>query len=154
MKYFQTDKQFLPEMNKHACLEFQLMNIAELHTGHDFIYRTIMKLHYSLIEKTFVKKGVTYPFMRKDCYINSHTRTLQEALEVFDCHDKVTYAGAWYNDKLTDRKSWGERRGMYMILQMRTKNGNGHFTSMHYDSYLPLIKFTNLISIRYYNIGI
>ena len=145
MKYYQTDENFLPEMNKYACLEFQLMNMAELHTGHDFIYRTIMKLHYELIDKGL---------MQKDCYILNHEKTIQDALEVFDNHDKVNYVGAWYNDKQTDRKSWGERFGMYMILQMRTQNGNGHFTSMHYDSYLPLIKFTNLISIRFYNIGI
>ena len=145
MNYRQTDEHFLPEMNEYACLEFQLMNIAELHTGHNFIYRTIMKLHYELIEKGL---------MKKNCYVLNHEKTIQDALEVFDNHEKVTYAGAWYNNKQTDRESWGERFGMYMVLQMRTENGNGHFTSMHYDSYLPLIKFTNLISIRFYNIGI
>lgn len=154
MKYKQTDSYFNELTNKYGCLWFQHMNIAELHTGHDFIHKTIDRLYDDLIEKTFVKKGITYRFMEKDCYVNDHERCIQEALEIFGNHDKVTYVGAWYNDKQTDRKSWGERFGMYMVLQMRTENGNGHFTSMHYDSYLPLIKFTNLISIRFYNIGV
>ena len=92
--------------------------------------------------------------MRRDCYILDHEKVFQQALEVFDCHDKVTYIGAWYNHNISDRKSWGEMFGMYMILQFRTKNGNGHFRRAHYDPYKPLINFTNLISIRYYNIGI
>ncbi len=133
MKYFQTDNYFPKMINKYGCLEFDFMNIAEEHTGHEFIHKTIMK---------------------QDCYILNHEKCIQQALEVFGCHEKVTYTGAWYNDKQTDRKSWGERFGMYMILQMRTELGNGHFRRLHYDSYLPLIKFTNLISIRYYNIGI
>ena len=145
MRYHQTDKAFTVPVNKYGCLWFQHMNIAELYTGHNFIHKTIFNLYLDVTDK-----GI----MRKDCYINDHVRSIQEALEIFDCHDKVTYAGAWYNEKETDRKSWGERFGMYMVLQMRTKNGNGHFTSMHYDSYLPEIKFTNIISIRYYNIGI
>lgn len=145
MKYFQTDETFTHEMNKYACLEFSLMDIAEEHTGHNFIYRTIMKLHYDLIEKGL---------MKKDCYILNHEKVIQEALEVFDCHDKVTYSGAWYNHNISNRKSWGEMFGMYMILQFKTKNGNGHFRRAHYDSYRPLITFKNLISIRYYNIGV
>ena len=154
MKYKQTDEYFEEQINKYGCLFFQHMNIAELHTGHCFIYRTIMKLYFELTKKTFISNGKEYLLMEKNCYVNSHIRVLQEALECFGNHEKVTYVGAWYNDKQSKRESWGERFGMYMILQMRTKNGNGHFTSMHYDSYMPLIKFTNLISVRYYNIGI
>ena len=145
MKYYQTDKTFSNEINKYGCLEFALMDIAEEHTGHDFIYRTIIKLHYSLIEKGL---------MKKDCYVLNHEKVLQEALEVFVNHEKVTYTGAWYNPNLSERKSWGEMFGMYMIMQYKTKNGNGHFRRVHYDSYKPLIKFTNLMSIRYYNIGV
>ena len=145
MNYKQTDEIFNKYINKYGCLFFQLMNIAEEYTGHSFIIRSINKLYTELVELRI---------MRADCYVNNHEKIIQQALECFGNHEKVTYAGAWYNDKLTDRKSWGERFGMYMILQMRTKNGNGHFTSMHYDSYLPEINFVNLISIRYYNIGI
>ncbi len=145
MNYFQTDEYFTEMMNKYGCLEFDFMDIAEEHTGHDFIRKTIMKLHNELIDKKI---------MKKDCYILDHEKCIQQALEVFGCHEKVTYAGAWYNEKQTDRESWGERFGMYMILQMRTELGNGHFRRLHYDSYVPLIKFTNLISIRYYNIGV
>jgi len=145
MKYFQTDFAFNLNINKYGCLWFQLMNIAEQYTGHNFVHKTIRELYDSLVDKNI---------MDKDCYVNNHEKVLQDCLEVFDCHDKVTYSGAWYNDKETDRKTWGDRFGMYMILQMRTKNGNGHFTSMHYDSYRPEINFTNLISVRYYNIGV
>lgn len=145
MNYTQTDEYFNELINRYGCLWFQHMNIAEEHTGHSFVHKTIDKLYDDVIEL-----GI----MKEDCYVLNHEKNIQEALEIFGCHDKVTYAGAWYNDKLTDRKSWGERYGMYMVLQMRTKNGNGHFTSMHYDSYWPLIKFTNLISIRFYNIGV
>lgn len=145
MKYLQTDKAFNKNINRYGCLWFDFMDIAEEYTGHNFIHKTINKLYDTLTDKTI---------MKKDCYVNNHEKVMQDCLEVFDCHDKVTYAGAWYNDKETDRKSWGERSGMFMILQMRTENGNGHFRRAHYDSYMPLIKFTNLISIRYYNIGV
>ena len=145
MNYKQTDKCFNININRYGCLWFQHMEIAEKHTGHSFIIKTIKDLY-----KNVTDLGI----MRKDCYVNKHEKDIQQALEVFGCHDKVTYAGAWYNEKETDRESWGERFGMYMILQMRTEYHHGHFTSMHYDSYLPLINFTNLISIRYYNIGI
>lgn len=145
MNYFQTDVNFLEEINDYGCLEFSLMDIAEEHTGHSFIYKTIMKLHFDLIEKGL---------MKKDCYVLNHEKVLQEALEVFGNHEKVTYAGAWYNHKISNRESWGEHFGMYMILQFKTKNGNGHFRREHYDPYKPLIKFTNLISIRYYNVGV
>ena len=154
MNYRQTDEYFNELINKYGCLWFQHMKIAEKHTGHSFIHKTIDKLYDDLTAKTFIKRGKEYFFMGKNCFVNDHERCIQEALEVFECHDKVTYAGAWYNDQQTDRKSWGERFGMYMVLQMRTENSNGHFTSMHYDSYLPLIKFVNLISVRYYNIGV
>ncbi len=154
MKYFQTDKAFNKNTNKYGCLWFDFMDIAEEYTGHDFIHKTINGLYDHLTTTTFESYGKDYLLMKKDCYVNSHTKVLQDCLEVFDCHDKVTYAGAWYNDKQTDRKSWGERFGMFMILQMRTELRNGHFRRLHYDSYMPLIKFTNLISIRYYNIGI
>ncbi len=145
MKYFQTDKAFNKLTNKYGCLWFDFMDIAEEYTGHDFIHKTINGLYDSLVEKSL---------MRADCYVNNHEKVLQDCLEVFDCHDKATYAGAWYNDKETNRKSWGERFGMFMILQMRTELRNGHFRRLHYDSYMPLIRFTNLISIRYYNIGV
>lgn len=145
MNYYQTDPYFNKLINKYGCLWFQHMNIAELHTGHSFIHKTIDKLY----------KDVTkLRIMRDDCYVNNHVKNIQQALEIFHNHEKVTYVGAWYNEKQTDRKSWGERFGMYMLFQMRTENDNGHFISMRYDSYLPLIKFTNLISVRYYNIGI
>ena len=151
MKYHQTDEIFNKEINNFGCLFFSLMDIAENYTGHNFIPKTIRKLYATLNEKTFVQGGKTYPFMEKDCYINDHTRVLQEALEVLGCHDKVTYSGAKY---LNHRVSWGEHRGMYMVLQFKTKNGNGHFRREHYDPYLPEIKFSNIMSIRYYNIGI
>lgn len=154
MKYHQTDSEFNTKINKYGCLWFQLMNIAEQYTGHSFIIKTINKLYDHLTTTSFEIDNKEFLLMDEDCYINSHTKVLQDILEVFECHDKVTYVGAWYNDNETDRKSWGKRYGMYMILQMRTKNGNGHFTSMHYDSYLPEIQFKNLISVRYYNIGV
>ena len=145
MNYFQTDKAFNKLINKYGCLWFDFMDIAEEHTGHSFIQKTINNLYTNLVE---------IKIMKKNCYVLDHEKVLQRALEILACHDKVTYAGAWYNDKQTDRKSWGERFGMFMILQMRTELGNGHFRRLHYDSYKPLIKFKNLISVRYYNIGV
>ncbi len=144
MTYFQTDKFFNEKTNKYGCLWFSLMDMAEEHTGHNFIPKTINKLYLSSVDKFL---------MDSECYVRDHEKLAQDALEVLGCHDKVTYNGAWYNDKESDRKSWGDRNGAYMIMQMRTKNGNGHFRRMHYDPYKPLIHFTNLISIRYYNIG-
>ncbi len=151
MKYKQTDKSFNENINKYGCLFFSLMDIAEKYTGHDFIPKTINKLYDHLTTTTFIRNGEEIPLMGKDCYINSHTKVLQDILEVFDCHDKVTYSGARY---LTDRDSWGKKYGMFMILQFKTKNGNGHFRREHYDPYMPKIHFSNLMSIRYYNIGV
>ncbi len=145
MKYKQTDSFFNRNINKYGCLWFDHMDIAEEYTGHLFIPKTINRLYIDLTEKNI---------MDKQCFIINHEKSIQEALEVFGCHDKVTYAGAWYNDKLTDRKSWGNRNGMFMILQFKTEHGHSHFIRIRYDPYLPLIKFTNLISIRYYDIGI
>jgi hypothetical protein len=145
MNYYQTDSFFNDDIHKYGCLFFSLMDIAESYTGHSFIPKTINKLYDSLVDKSL---------MRPDCYVLNHEKVLQDALEVFTCHDKVTYAGAWYNDKQSYSVSWGERNGMYMIMQMRTKNGNGHFRRMHYDPYKPLIQFTNLQSVRYYDIGV
>jgi len=142
LNYYQTDEHFNTDINKYGCLFFSLMDIAEKYTGHNFIPKTINKLYFELIDK-----GI----MRKDCYILNHEKTLQMALEEFNCHDKVSYTGAEY---LNDRTSWGKKYGMYMILQFKTKNGNGHFRRPHYDSYKPEIKFTNVMSIRFYNIGI
>jgi len=151
MKYKQTDKCFNEKINEYGCLFFSLMDIAEKYTGHNFIPKTIRELYKHLTETTFEKNGVEYPLMSKSCYINSHTKVLQDILEMFDCHDKVTYTGAEY---LTDRDSWGKKYGMFLILQFKTKNGNGHFRRPHYDPYLPEITFTSVMSIRYYNIGI
>ena len=145
MKYKQTDEYFNKEINNYGCLFFSLMDIAEEYTGHNFIPKTIKKLYDDLID---------LGLMKKDCYVLNHEKVLQQALEVLGNHDKVTYSGSMYNHNITDRKSWGETFGMYMILQLRTKNGNGHFTRMHYDPYYPEIKFGNLLSVRYYNIGI
>lgn len=145
MNYYQTDKTFNININKWGCLQFSLMDIAEKHTGHSFIQKTIKDLYTELVDV-----GI----MNKKCYVLDHAKVLQQALEVFGCHEKVTYSGAWYNKNLTTRKTWGEMYGMYMILQFRTKNGNGHFRRPHYDPYKPLIDFSNLISIRYYNIGV
>ena len=153
MNYFQTDKTFNENTNKYGCLWFSLMDVAEEHTRHSFIPKTINKLYDHLTKTYFVRNSDMIPLMGKDCYINSHTKVLQDILECFECHDKVTYIGAWYNDKITDRKSWGKREGDYMILQFKTKNGNGHFRRVHYDPYKPLINLTNIISIRYYDIG-
>ncbi len=142
MRYYQTDEYFNKEINKYGCLFFSLMDIAEEYTGHNFIPRSIRKLYYELIE---------LGLMKKDCYVLDHTKLLQQALEVLGNHDKVTYIGGRY---FNDRDSWGEPYGMYMILQFKTKNGNGHFFRNHYDSYLPEVQFANIMSIRYYNIGI
>jgi len=144
MNYFQTDNYFNDNINKYGCLFFSLMDIAEQHTGHSFIPKTINQLYQSEIDNGE---------MLEDCYVLSHEKVLQDALEVFECHDKVSYVGSWYNDKLMSRKSWGGREGQYMILQFRTANGNGHFRRINYDPYKPLINLTNLMSIRYYNIG-
>ena len=92
--------------------------------------------------------------MGKDCYVNNHEKVLQDALEELGCHDKVYYLGSWYNNFVTNRKSWGEREGMYMILQYKTKKGNTHFVRPHYDPYKPDVGFTNIMSLRYYNIGV
>jgi len=151
MRYNQTDVNFNDNINKYGCLFFSLMDIAEEYTGHNFILRSIRDLYTTLNGKTFISYGKEYPIMDKDCYVNNHMMLLQEALEVLGCHDKVTYSGARY---FNGRESWGKKYGMYMIQQFKTKNGNGHFFRNHYDPYLPEIKFTNIISIRYYNIGI
>jgi len=145
MIYHQTDNIFPVEINKYGCLFFSLMEIAEKYTGEFFHKNQILKLYYDLVDLRI---------MRKDCYVNNHEKVLQQALEVFHNHDKVTYVGAWYNDYMSKRKSFGQRYGMYMILQFKTKNGNGHFRRPSYDPYQPTIVFTNLISIRYYNIGV
>ena len=145
MKYYQTQTHFYNNINKYGCLFFSLMDIAEEYTGHNFIPETIIKLYENLVD---------LGLMKKDCYVLDHEKVLQQALEMLSCHDKVTYSGAMYNHNLTDRKSWGESFGMFMILQMKTKNGNGHFRRAHYDPYKPDIKFSNLLSVRYYNIGI
>jgi len=143
MNYKQTDEVFNQYINKYGCLFFSLMDIAEEYTGHSFIIRTINKLYSDL-----AKKGL----MRKDCYILNHEKVLQEALEILaGCHDKVTYAGAKY---LWNDKSWGEHTAMFLILQMKTQRGNGHFVRPHYDPYMPKIKFVNQLSVRYYNIGV
>lgn len=142
MNYKQTDEYFNDLINKYGCLFFSLMDIAEEYTGHDFIPRTIRKLYDELVE---------LGLMRKDCYVLNHEKVLQQALEVLDNHDKVTYTGAKY---LWNDRTWGEDFGMFMIVQLRTKNGNGHFRRLHYDPYLPEIKFSNLLSVRFYNIGV
>lgn len=142
MKYFQTDSNFNYQINDYGCLFFSLMDIAEEYTGHYFISKTIKELY---------KKLIDLGYMRRDCYILNHEKVLQEALEVLGNHDKADYTGARY---FNDRKSWGENFGMYMIMQFKTKNGNGHFFRNHYDPYQPLIKFSNIMSIRYYNVGI
>lgn len=118
------------------------MDIAESYTGHNFIPRSIRKLYDNLIETGL---------MRKDCYVLNHEKVLQQALEVLGNHDKVIYTGAKY---LWNDRTWGESMGMYLILQFRTKNGNGHFRREHYDPYSPEITFSNVLSVRYYNIGI
>ena len=142
MKYKQTDEYFNKEINNYGCLFFSLMDIAEEYTGHNFIPKTIKSLYRELID---------LGFMRKDCYVLDHEKVLQQALEVLGNHDKSSYIGARY---LNNGSSWGDKYGMYFILQLKTKNGNGHFTRMHYDPYYPEIKFSNVMSIRYYNIGI
>lgn len=142
MKYHQTDKVFNENINKYGCLFFSMMDIAEEFTGHNFIIKTINKLYSECIDL-----GI----MRNDCYILNHEKVLQQALENFECHDKVSYIGAKYLHKLG---SWGEFTGMFLILQMRTQRGNGHFMRPHYDPYLPKIKFVNQLSVRYYNIGV
>ena len=145
MRYKQTDDNFPKLINRYGCLFFSLIDIAEEFSGKSFTRRSIMQLYKELSE---------LEIMRKDCYILNHTKVLQQALENFSVHDKVSYAGAWYNENITDRQSWGDRNGMFMILQFRTRNGNGHFRRTHYDPYYPLIHFENLMSIRYYDIGI
>lgn len=145
MNFHQTDRIFPREVNKYGCLFFSLMEIAEKFTGEFFNKKQILKLYRDLVDL-----GI----MGKDCYVNNHEKVLQQALEVFGNHDKVTYAGSWYNDQQSKRESFGKRYGMYMVLQFRTKNGNGHFRRPSYDPYVPAIIFTNLISIRYYNIGV
>jgi len=142
VKYHQTDECFNKDINNYGCLFFSLMDIAEEYTGHCFIHKTIKKLYDELID---------LGLMKHDCYVLDHTKLLQQALEVLDCHDKVTYAGSRY---FTNRISWGSKYGMYMIQQFKTANGNGHFFRNHYDPYLPKIKFDNIMSIRYYNIGV
>ena len=142
MKYKQTDEYFNDNINKYGCLYFSLMDIAEEYTGHNFIPKTIKKLYAEL---------VNLDLMRRDCYILNHEKVLQQALEVLSCHDKASYTGARY---INHRVSWGEHIGMYMVLQFKTKNGNGHFRRAHYDPYLPKIKFSNLMSLRFYNIGV
>lgn len=153
MNYFQTDDFFNENINKYGCLFFSLMDIAEKHTGHNFIPKTINKLYDHLTTTSFTAGKNEYLLMDKDCYINSHTKVLQDALEVFECHDKVMYVGADYNNTITDRVSWGKKEGDYMILQYKTKNGNTHFVTPHFDPYKPDIRFDNLMSIRYYTIG-
>ncbi len=145
MRYKQTDEAFNSNINKYGCLFFSLMDIAEEYTGHSFIIRTINKLYYELVDL-----GI----MKEDCYVLDHEKVLQQALECFGAHDKVTYAGADYNSFYTDRKSWGNRNGMFLIMQYKTKNGNGHFRRIFYDSYKPDISLTGLMSIRFYDIGI
>lgn len=153
MNYFQTDDHFNNNINKYGCLWFSLMDVAEQHTGHSFIPKTINKLYDHLTNTTFVAGTKEYLLMENDCYINSHTKVLQDALEVFECHDKVKYIGAKYNHDISDRASWGKHKGDYIIIQFKTKNGNGHFRRAHFDPYKPLIPLTNIMSIRYYDIG-
>jgi len=142
MRYKQTDEAFNSNINKYGCLFFSLMDIAEEYTGHSFIIRTINKLYYELVDL-----GI----MKEDCYVLDHEKVLQQALECFDIHDKVTYAGAKY---LWENRSWGEHKGMFLIQQMKTQRGHGHFVRPHYDPYYPKIKFTDQLSVRYYNIGV
>ena len=142
MNYKQTDEVFNENINKYGCLFFSLMDIAEEYTGHDFIIKTINKLYVDCVNSKI---------MRKDCYVNNHEKVLQQALEVFDCHDKVSYVGAEYLHK---SGTWGEKTAMFLILQMKTERGNGHFVRPHYDPYMPKIKFISQKSVRYYNIGV
>lgn len=142
MRYKQTDGVFNKNINKYGCLFFSLLDIAEEYTGHSFIIRTINKLYAECIDV-----GI----MRADCYILDHEKVLQQALEYLGSHDKVTYSGAKYLHK---SGSWGETTGMFLILQMKTQRGNGHFCRPHYDSYKPEIHFVNQLSVRYYNIGV
>jgi len=154
MEYLQTDNFFNEEINAEGCLFFSLMDITENHTGHSFIPKTINKLYNHLNDTTFVLYKKTYPLMSNTCYVNNHEKCIQEALEVFGCHDKVKYVGAEYNSFYTKRKSWGNKNGMYIIMQYKTANGNGHFRRIFYDPYKPDIKLVGLMSIRFYDIGI
>ena len=142
MKYKQTQDVFNENINNYGCLFFSLMDIAEEYTGHSFIVRTIDKLYSECVDL-----GI----MRKDCYVLNHEKVLQQALEVFENHDKVNYVGCEYLHKLG---SWGEYSSMFQIIQMKTQRGNGHFLRLHYDPYYPEIKFISQKSIRYYNIGV
>lgn len=142
MRYKQTGKMFSRQVNKSGCLVFSLLDIAEEYTGRKFTPLMINDLLTELMDLGFINK---------DCFVKDHTKLLQQALEMLGNHDKVTYAGAKY---LNGKKSWGDGYGMYFIVQLKTKHGHSHFRRMHYDSYLPEIEFTNVISIRYYNIGV
>ena len=144
MTYYQTDKEFPEQIQKYGCLFFSLMDIAERQTGHYFIHRSIMEVYHDLIFRGY---------MNENCYVRNHEKVLKAALLILGNNQPVRYNGAWYNDFVTDRATWGIKGGTAMVLQYQTLKGNSHFVRPQYDSYKPRVRFRNLMSVRYYLIG-
>jgi hypothetical protein len=144
MIYKQTDHYFNGQINKYGCLFFSLLDIAEEHVGRVFTSAQIKAVYQELIAT-----GA----MREDCYVLDHAAVIATGCQSLGLFAPVRYVGAHYNNEITDRKSWGVKHGHEMILQYLTPKGNTHFRRPHYDPYQPPIGFTNLMSVRWYNVG-
>jgi len=86
-------------------------------------------------------------------YVMNHEGFANEVLSwLLEPEIRCSYIGAHYMPE-EDRENWGQGKGNdFLLLQVTTKNGGGHFRRPCYDPWEPSPGIDRIRSVRYYKL--
>ena len=139
MKY-QTD--YDGDMRKYGCLLCCLVSIVEESCACEMSNDNFLAFLADMQKNDQVGDKI---------FIRNHNAVLTGAALRLGIQPKIRYTGCIYMP-WEERQSWGRRNGDYIILHIRTPNGE-HFRLPNHDPWRPGTKMVDLLSLRYYSVA-
>jgi hypothetical protein len=157
MKY-QTD--FTGYILKDGCLACEITTIAEELTGLEmsnarfedminFLHFHVKTSYDPAIPAVSDEHNIKLP----GAFVWDHEAVFNESFCRLGTFHRMEYTGRIYMpwEEAKGHTSFGERKGDFIILQIKTPNG-GHFRGIDHDPYRPGTKMVDLKSLRFYTL--
>ena len=148
---------FKEEENIRAagCLMISLLTLAQLIVKKALTKEEILFMYKHLIKEGHMQDGKdrsSKDLRKKSCYVLNHSAIINEGLSfLIEPNIRASYVGCQYLDPSLGN-SWGTFEGDYVILHIRALRGFGHFRLIDFDPSEPKVKYSKILSIRYYKV--
>jgi hypothetical protein len=148
MKY-QTDYDGL--IRKDGCLVCSLVSMMEQHVGVSLAPTEFLGLVQDMfrVYKVISDENDTNAF---GLYVLDHEGVCKATLERLGSNEGVDYVGRVFMPQHRDKlhTDFGTSEGDFVVLQVVTRRGNGHFRLPDHDPINPPAGVKDIKSVRYY----